>query len=72
MTLEAQITLLSYSYNRLIGELRALHDMYADFANNTDNIMASSCFHIVTKDLETLLNKYDDNKKSLCNKQEAQ
>ena len=66
MTLETQITLLSYSYNRLIDELHALHDMYFDFANSTDNIMASSCFHIAAKDIETLLNRYDDNKKSPC------
>lgn len=66
MTLEAQITLLSYSYNRLIDELHALHDMYFDFASNADNIMASSCFHIAAKDLETLLSKYGDNKKSPC------
>lgn len=60
------------SYDRLIDELYALHEMYLDFSNHTDSIMASSCFHIAAKDLETLLNKYDDNKKSLCNKQEAQ
>ncbi|WP_304154397.1 hypothetical protein [Megamonas hypermegale] len=70
MDITNQIKLMSY--DRLIDELHALHEMYLDFSNHTDNIMASSCFHIVAKDLETLLNKYDDNKKSLCNKQEAQ
>ena len=70
MTLETQIKLMSY--DRLIDELHALHDMYFDFASSTDNIMASSCFHIAAKDLETLLSKYGDNKKSPCTRQEAQ
>lgn len=64
MTLEVKIKLMSY--DKLIDELHALHDMYSNFANSTDNIMVSSSFHIVTKDLETLLNRYDDNKKSPC------
>ena len=57
MDINNQIKLMSY--DRLINELHALHDMYFDFASSTDNIMASSCFHIVAKDLETLLNKYE-------------
>lgn len=64
MTLEVKIKLMSY--DKLIDELHALHDMYSNFANSTDNIMVSSSFYIVTKDLETLLNRYDDNKKSPC------
>lgn len=70
MDITNQIKLMSY--DRLIDELHALHDMYFDFASSTDNIMASSCFHIAAKDIETLLNRYDDNKKSPCTRQEAQ
>ena len=33
--------------------------MYLDFSNNTDNIIAGSSFHIVAKDLETLIAKYE-------------
>lgn len=62
MDINNQIKLMSY--DRLIDELHALHDMYFDFANSTDNIMAGSSFHIAAKDLETLLSKYGDNKKS--------
>ena len=47
MTLETQIKLMSY--DRLIDELHALHDMYFDFASNADNIMASSCFPMAVR-----------------------
>lgn len=57
MNINNQIKLMSY--DKLVDELHALHDMYFDFASSTDNIMASSCFHIAAKDLETLLNKYE-------------
>ena len=41
------------SFERLIDELKSLKDMYLDFSNNTDNIIAGSAFHITAKDLET-------------------
>lgn len=48
------------SFDRLIKELHSLKDMYIDFSNNNDNIMATSTFHIVAKDLDTLLKKYEE------------
>lgn len=47
------------SFDRLIKELHSLKDMYIDFSNNTDNIISCSAFHIMAKDLETLLKKYE-------------
>ncbi|WP_270517610.1 hypothetical protein [Megamonas funiformis] len=47
------------SFDRLIDELKSLKDMYLDFSNNTDNIIAGSAFHITAKDLETLIAKYE-------------
>ena len=47
------------SFNRLINELKSLKDMYLDFSNNTDNIITGSFFHIIVKDLETLIAKYE-------------
>ena len=43
------------SFDRLIKELHSLKDMYIDFSN-----MATSTFHIVAKDLDTLLKKYEE------------
>ena len=43
------------SFDRLIKELHSLKDMYIDFSNNNSNIIATSTFHIVAKDLDTLL-----------------
>ena len=48
------------SFDRLIKELHSLKDMYIDFSNNNSNIIATSTFHIVAKDLDTLLKKYDE------------
>lgn len=59
------------SFDRLIDELKSLKNMYLDFSNNTDNIVAISAFHIIAKDLETLIAKYEY-KKSPCIKQKAQ
>ena len=53
------------SFDRLIDELKSLKDMYLDFSNNTDNIIAGSSFHIVAKDLETLIAKYEYKKSPL-------
>ncbi|SEN21975.1 hypothetical protein SAMN05216340_10925 [Megamonas sp. Calf98-2] len=47
------------SFDRLINELKSLKDMYLDFSNNTDNIITGSSFHIIVKDLETLIAKYE-------------
>lgn len=55
------------SFDRLINELKSLKDMYLDFSNNTDNIITGSSFHIIVKDLETLIAKYEY-KKAPCNK----
>lgn len=54
------------SFDRLIKELHSLKDMYIDFSNNNSNsnIIATSTFHIVAKDLDTLLKKYDERR---CN-----
>ena len=43
------------SFDRLIKELHSLKDMYIDFSNNNSNIIATSTFHIVAKDLDTLV-----------------
>lgn len=69
MTIQEQLKLISY--DELLAELHRLKNMYAQFAETTDGLIASSSFHIITKDLETLLNKFDNNKKSPCIKQEA-
>lgn len=53
------------SFERLIDELKSLKDMYLDFSNNTDNIIAGSSFHIIVKDLETLIAKYEYKKSPL-------
>lgn len=53
------------SFDRLIDELKSLKDMYLDFSNNTDNIIAGASFHIVAKDLETLIAKYEYKKSPL-------
>lgn len=55
------------SFDRLIKELKSLKDMYLDFSNNTDNIITGSSFHIIVKDLETLIAKYEY-KKAPCTK----
>lgn len=47
------------SFDRLIDKLKGLKDMYLDFSSNADNIVAGSSFHIVAKDLETLIGKYE-------------
>lgn len=47
------------SFDRLTDELKSLKDMYLDFSNNTDNIIAGSAFHITAKDLEALIAKYE-------------
>lgn len=47
-------------FDELLTQLHSLHNMYMNFSNSTDNIMASSAFLIIAKDIETLLNKFDD------------
>lgn len=53
------------TFNRLIDELKSLKDMYLDFSNNTDNIITGSSFHIIVKDLESLISKYEYKKSPL-------
>ena len=48
------------SFDRLIKELHSLKDMYIDFSNSNDNIMATSTFYIVAKDLDILVKKYEE------------
>lgn len=55
-----QLKIKAMSFDRLIKELHSLKDMYIDFSNSNDNIMATSTFHIVAKDLDTLLKKYEE------------
>lgn len=54
-----KLKIKAMSFDRLIKELHSLKDMYIDFSNNTDNIISCSAFHIMAKDLETLLKKYE-------------
>ena len=55
-----KLKIKAMSFDRLIKELHSLKDMYIDFSNSNDNIMATSTFHIVAKDLDTLLKKYEE------------
>lgn len=54
-----QLKIKAMSFDRLIKELHSLKDMYIDFSNSADNIISCSVFHIMAKDLETLLKKYE-------------
>lgn len=57
---DIDIKIKAMMFNRLIKELHSLKDMYIEFSKTNDNIIAGSAFHIVAKDLSTLLNKYDE------------
>ena len=57
---DIDIKIKAMMFNGLIKELHSLKDMYVEFSNTNDNIIAGSAFHIVAKDLSTLLNKYDE------------
>lgn len=56
MDIKTRFTLMKY--NKLIDELYSLKDMYMTFSNEANNIISSSAFHIMAKDLETLLERY--------------
>lgn len=56
--MDAQTQIKLMHYDKLIDELRSLKTMYLSFSNKADNIISSSAFHIIAKDLETLLERY--------------
>lgn len=58
--MDVQTQLKAVCFNELLYELHSLHDMYKNFSDNTENPVSHSNFKMISKDLETLLNKFDD------------
>ena len=58
MDVQARLNMLQFEHDSLIRELHSLRNMYMQFSISSDGLIARSSFHIVTKDLDTLLHKY--------------
>lgn len=58
--MDVQTQIKAMYFDSLVKELYSLHNMYMDFSNNNDNIIACSAFALIAKDLQTLLNRYDN------------
>lgn len=58
MDVQARLNMLHFEHDSLIRELYSLRNMYMQFSISSDSLIARSSFHIVAKDLDTLLHKY--------------